>query len=137
MKCFSITRGSNIFIIRSDTFQLKNFINTNLKIILIDNFQPRACNVNPHLRNVKFNINSTQNQNVFQTTTRNLLRRYQFGEYFTFSNDSKYYDLADTSRIYKRFLNIHLPFRQVNIAQISWSDNTFKCSILFRSYKIF
>ena len=76
MKCFSITRGSNIFIIWSDTFWLKDFANTNLKIILIDSFQSGVCNVNPHLKNLGYNINSTQNQNVFQTTARNLLRRY-------------------------------------------------------------
>ena len=76
MKCFSITRVSNIFIIRSDTFWLKGFVKTNLKIILIDNLQPGVCNVNPHLKNLGYNNNSTKNQNVFQTTTRNLLVRY-------------------------------------------------------------
>ena len=51
MKGFSITTGSNIFNIRSDTFWLKYFVNTNLKSILEDKFQPGACNVNPLLRN--------------------------------------------------------------------------------------
>ena len=43
MKGFSITRGSNIFGIRSDILWLKDSVNTNLKIIW-------ACNVNPLLR---------------------------------------------------------------------------------------
>ena len=38
MKGFSITRGSNIFSIRSDKFWLEDCINTNLKIILKENF---------------------------------------------------------------------------------------------------
>ena len=38
MKGFLITRGSNIFNIRSDTFWLKDVSNTNLKIILEINF---------------------------------------------------------------------------------------------------
>ena len=76
MKCFSITRDSNVFSIRSDTFWLKYMVNTNLKIILVDNFQPGACNVNSHFRNLGYNNNSTQNQNRFQTTARNLLYSY-------------------------------------------------------------
>ena len=51
MKGFSITRGGNIFTIRSDTFCLKDFVNIKLKIILEDKFQYGACNVNPLLRN--------------------------------------------------------------------------------------
>ena len=73
MKGFSITRGSNIFSIRSNTFWLKDFVNTNMKIVLGDNFQPGACNVNRLLRNLGYNNNSTQNQNAFQTAVRNLL----------------------------------------------------------------
>ena len=38
MKGFSITRDSNIFSITSNTFWLKDFVNTNLKIILEDTF---------------------------------------------------------------------------------------------------
>ena len=53
-------------------FWVRDFVNTDLKIILEDNFQPGACNVNPLLRNLEYN-NSTQNQNVFQTTAKNLL----------------------------------------------------------------
>ena len=62
VKGFSITRGSNMFSIGSDTFWLKDFVNTNLKIILEDNFQPGACNVSPLLKNFRYNYNSTQNQ---------------------------------------------------------------------------
>ena len=36
MKGFLITRASNFFIIMSETFWLKDFVNGNLKIILID-----------------------------------------------------------------------------------------------------
>ena len=67
MNSFSVDRDSNIFSIRSDKFWLKNFVNTNLKIILKDKFQSGACNVNPLLRNLGYDNNSTQNQNVFQT----------------------------------------------------------------------
>ena len=55
MKDFLITRGSNI------------------EIILEDNFQPGACKVNPLFRNLGYNNNSTQNENVFQHTARILL----------------------------------------------------------------
>ena len=44
-----------------------------MRIIWEDNFQPGACKVNPFLRNVGYNNNSTQYQNVFQPTARNLL----------------------------------------------------------------
>ena len=60
MRSFSITRGSNIFRITSDTFCLKDFVNTNLKIILEDDFLPGACKVNSLLRNLGY-----KNQNVF------------------------------------------------------------------------
>ena len=73
MKGFSITRGSNIFSIRSSTVWLKDFVNTNLKFILEENFEPVACNVNPLLRNLGYSNNSTQIQNVFQTIATNLL----------------------------------------------------------------
>ena len=74
MTGFSITtRGSNIFSIRSDTFWLKDFVNTSLEIILEDKFQPGACNVNPLLRNLGYDNNLAPNQNVFQTTARNVL----------------------------------------------------------------
>ena len=42
----------------------------------------------------------------------------------------------DTSRVYKRFLNIHLPFLWVNIAWTTCSDNKFKCPILFRYHEV-
>ena len=64
MKCFSVTKGSNIFRVRSNNY------------ILAERFsqhQPGACNVNPLLRNLGYNNNSTQNQNVVQPTVRNLL----------------------------------------------------------------
>ena len=83
MEGFLITRGSNIFSIRSDTFWLKDSVITNLKIILEDNFQHGASNVNPLLTNLEYNNNSTQNQNLFQTTARNLL-----GTNIKFSNES-------------------------------------------------
>ena len=73
MKGFSITRGSNIFSIRSDTFLLKDFINPNLKTISEDNVQSGACKVNPLLRNLGYNNISTQNQNIFPPTARNVL----------------------------------------------------------------
>ena len=57
VKGFPITRGSIVFSIRPDTFGLKDFVNTNLKIIL---------------RNLEYNNNSTQNQSVPQLTARNL-----------------------------------------------------------------
>ena len=60
MKGFSITRGSNIFSIRSDIFWLKDFVNTNVKVVLKDNYNSRACKANPLLRNFGFNNNSTQ-----------------------------------------------------------------------------
>ena len=37
-----------------------------------DNFYSGACKVDPLLRNVGYNNNSTQNQNVFQPTARDL-----------------------------------------------------------------
>ena len=75
MKDWSITRGSNMFSIRSDTFWLKDFVKNNLKITfnLENNFEPGVCKVNPLLRNLWYNINSTQNQNLFQPNARNLL----------------------------------------------------------------
>ena len=48
---------------------------------------------------------------------------------------SKCYTL-DTRTIYKYFLNILFPFLGVNIVWTSWSDNKFKCPILFRSYDV-
>ena len=86
MKGFPITRGSNLFRIKSSTFWLKDFVNTNLKFILEENFEPMACNVNPLLRNLGYNNNSTQNQNVFQTTATNLLGISSAK--ITFSNES-------------------------------------------------
>ena len=59
-----------------------------MKIILEDNFQPGAFNVNPLLRNFGYNNNSTQNQNVFQTTARNLLSVSSVNIKFTLSNES-------------------------------------------------
>ena len=44
-----------------------------LKIILEGNFKPGPCKVNPLLKNLGYNNNSTQNQNVLQLNTRNLL----------------------------------------------------------------
>ena len=73
MKGFSITRGNNIFSIRSDTFLLKDFVNPNLKTILEDNVQSGACKVNLLLRNLGYNNISTQNQNIFPPTARNVL----------------------------------------------------------------
>ena len=58
MKGFSITRSSSTFSIRLDTFRQRNSVNTNL------NVQPGACNVNPLLKNLGYNNNLTQNQNV-------------------------------------------------------------------------
>ena len=58
MMGFSITRSSNTFSTRLDTFWLRNSVNTNL------NVQPGACNVNPLLKNLGYNNNLTQNQNV-------------------------------------------------------------------------
>ena len=69
LRAFSITRGSKIFSIRSDSYYI---LNTSWKIILDDKFQPEACKFNPLLRNLEYNNNSTQNQDVFQLTTRNL-----------------------------------------------------------------
>ena len=86
MKGFSITRGGNIFSIKSDTFWLKDFVNTYLKIILEDNFQHGACTVNPLLRILEYNNNSTQNQNLFHTAARNLLGTSSVS--ITFSNES-------------------------------------------------
>ena len=73
MKGFSITRGSNIFSIKVRYILAEDFVNTNLKIILEDNFEHGACTGNPLLRILEYNNNSTQNQNVFHTTARNLL----------------------------------------------------------------
>ena len=64
MKEFPTASGCSIFSIRSDIFWLKYFVNTNLKI--------RVCKVNPLLRNLGYNTNSTQNQTAIQTTVRNL-----------------------------------------------------------------
>ena len=74
MKGFSITRGSNIFSIRSDTFcqhQLENYF---------------GYNSNPLVRNLGYNSNSTQNQNVFHPTAGNLLGVSSV--YIKFSNES-------------------------------------------------
>ena len=38
-----------------------------------DNFYPGACKVNPLLRNEGYNNNSTENQNLFKPTARDLL----------------------------------------------------------------
>ena len=38
-----------------------------------DNFKPGSCKGNPLLGNVGYNNNSTQNQNLFQPTARDLL----------------------------------------------------------------
>ena len=67
-------------------FSWKIFVNTNLKVILEDIFLPGACNVNPLLRNLGYNNNSAQNQNVFQTATWNLLGISSVN--ITFSNKS-------------------------------------------------
>ena len=73
MKGFSITRSSNIFSIRSESYILaeifwqqptwKSFwmITLNLRLVKLG------------LRTLGYNNNSTQNQNLFQPTARNLL----------------------------------------------------------------
>ena len=58
VKGFPITRGSNIFSIRLDGYILAGNI---------------ACKVNPLLRNVGYNNNSIQNQNVFWPTAKDAL----------------------------------------------------------------
>ena len=70
IKGFSIARGTNIFRTRSDSYILakKNLVSNNLRY----NLTPRTCKFNPLWRNLGYN-NPTQNQNVFQTTARNLL----------------------------------------------------------------
>ena len=73
MKGLSITRGIDIFRIKSDTFWLKYFVSTILKIIFEGIFETGVCKVNPLLGNLGCNSNSTQNQNVFQLTVRNVL----------------------------------------------------------------
>ena len=72
MEGCSVTRVSNIIRLRSDTFWLKAFVNTNLKNIFDNNFQPGTCNVYPLLINLEYNNNLTQNNNVFQINARNL-----------------------------------------------------------------
>ena len=51
-----------------------------------DNFQSGACNVNPLLRILGYNNNSTQNQNALQPTARNLLGISSVN--ITFSNEA-------------------------------------------------
>ena len=72
MEGCSVTMGINIIRLRSDTFWLKAFVNTNLKNILDNNFQPGTCNVYPLLINLEYNNNLTQNNNAFQINARNL-----------------------------------------------------------------
>ena len=72
---FPNTRSSNTFSIRSDTIclKVKDFVKTNLKFILKDNFYLGLLKGSPLSSILRYNSNLTQNQNAFQPTARNVL----------------------------------------------------------------
>ena len=73
INCFTFTWSSNIFSIRSDNnAQITTFCQEQIENYF-GNFWPGSCKVNPLLRNMESNNNSTQNQNEFQPSARNVL----------------------------------------------------------------
>ena len=73
INCFTFTWSSNIFSIRSDNnAQITTFCQEQIENYF-GNFWPGSRKVNSLLRNVESNNNSTQNQNEFQPSARNLL----------------------------------------------------------------
>ena len=73
MNGFAVTWSSNIFSIRSDNnAQITTFCQEQIENYF-GNFWPGSRKVNSLLRNVESNNNSTQNQNEFQPSARNLL----------------------------------------------------------------